>query len=177
MVFATFIEEFSRYVQDLSLSKYPFIIAGDFNIQMNNRPHSYTKRFVKLCKEHNLSLDNIPGSKTHIAGNTIDFLICDDVANSLTVECIVDLDAPNISHHYPVIYKMKAALNCRSLAVEKPRRNFRNFSLSNLKDNLNNNLADLLSCDSFESKVQIFQNHLKTCYDNHVPLKSSKILH
>ena len=177
VVFATFIDEISRYLQDLSLSKYPFIIAGDFNIQMNNRGHSYTKRFMKLCKDQNVCLNNIQDQKTHRAGNTIDFLICDNIADSIIVECTVDEHAPNISHHFPVIYKIQAVFNCRLTYVQRPRRSYRNFKLSDFKDDLQNKLAGLSSCDSFESKVKTFQSHLKACYDDHIPLKSSSIIY
>ena len=64
-------------MQNLALSKYPFIIGGDFNVQMNNAGHSYTKRFKRLCGELNLSLTNIPATRTHVAGNTTDFIVCD----------------------------------------------------------------------------------------------------
>ena len=175
-VFASFIDDFSSFVCDLSLSKYPFVIAGDFNIHMNDPRHSYTKRFNRLCKEKNLSLSHVPEVKTHIAGNTIDFLICDAVASSLIIECSVDMDAPkNISHHYPVIYTLKAALNNRSLATSVPRHNFRNFNCEHFKDDLSDNLTSLQSCHSFENKVNTFQEVLKHCYNKHAPLQQSKI--
>ena len=175
--FATFIDEFSSFVCDLSLSKYPFIIAGDFNIHMNDSRHSYTKRFTKLCKEQNLSLKNVPTVKTHIAGNTIDFLLCDANTDSLVIECFVDMDAPYISHHYPIIYSIKTSFKCRSLAVTSPKRTFRNFNLEDFKNDLSYSLSDLHTHASFKDKVENFQQHLKNCYDKHAPLQVSKILH
>ena len=176
--FSVFLEEFSRFVQNLALSKYPFIIGGDFNVQMNNAGHSYTKRFKRLCGELNLSLTNIPATRTHVAGNTIDFIVCDSNVDSLVLDCSVDFDAPNnISHHYPVVYTLKTALNCRSIAPSKPKRNFLNFDLENLKNDLSYHLNDLQNFTSFENKIDCFQKHLKTCYDKHVPLRLSKIHH
>ena len=175
VVFSTFIKEFSGYLQNLSLSKYSFVVAGDFNIHMNNLDHSYTKRFTKLCREHNLCLENIPDSQTHKAGNTIDFLVCDDIANSLIIECLVDLHAPNISDHFPVLYKMKASLALRRQEIQKPRRSFRNFSLANMKTGLKESLAELPSCSTFMEKVEKFQISLKTNYDRHLPLKTTPI--
>ena len=174
--FASFIDEFSAFVCDLYLSKYPFVIAGDFNVHMNDARHSYTKRFNRLCKEHNLSLSHVPLEKTHKDGNTIDFLVCDAVASSLIIECSVDMDAPNnISHHYPVIYTLKAALINRSLAANNLRHNFRNFNCENFKSDLSVKLASLQFCTSFENKVKSFQEILKECYDKHAPLQLSKI--
>ena len=132
---------------------------------------------MKLCKDQTVCLNNIPDQKTHRAGNTIDFLICDNIADSIIVECTVDEHAPNISHHFPVIYKIQAVFNCRSTHVQRPRRSYRNFELSDFKDDLQNKLAGLSSCDSFESKVKTFQSHLKACYDDHIPLKSSSIIY
>ena len=158
-VFSTFLDEFCNFVQDLILSKYSFIIGGDLNVQMNNAHHSYTKRFRKICKELNLNLANVPSSKTHIAGNTLDFIVSDVHVASMVESCIVDVDAPsNISHHFPVIYSMKSSLQCRTLANKGPRRNFRNFSLSAMKEDLSESLSILPeSCDSFETKVATFQ--------------------
>ena len=177
VVFSTFIEQFSKFVQNLILSKYPFVIGGDFNIHMNNANHSYTKRFLKLCENHNLNLSHVPKVKTHKAGNTIDFLVCDNTASSLVIECTVDYDAPNISHHFPVVYSLKAALQCRSVAVTKPKRSFLNFDVDKFKLELSKSLEDLQLCDSFQSKYNTFQEKLKISYDKHVPLRVSKICH
>ena len=174
--FATFIEEFSSFICDLSLSKYPFLIAGDFNIHMNDSRHSYTKRFTRLCKEQNLSISHIPDVKTHKAGNTLDFLICDEVTSALVGKCTVDFDAPNnISHHFPVTYTLKVVSPCRSLAVSRPSHNFRNFNNDNFKRDLTLNLTGLQACSSFEDKVNVFQRNLKECFDKHAPIKETKI--
>ena len=145
---------------------------------MNDPDHSYTKRFLRLCNSHNLNLSHVPKVKTHIAGNTIDFLVCDNTASSLVVEFKVDYDAPaDISHHFPVVYTLRVALQCRSVAVEKPKRNFRNFKLDDFKSDLSKSLEDLHLCDTFKSKYNTFQAKLQFCYDEHAPQYVSKICH
>ena len=176
--FSVFVTEFSSFVQSLALSKYPFIIAGDFNIHMNDTEHSYTRRFTKLCNEQNLSLNNVPQTKTHKDGNTIDFIVCDAKADSLVVEYCVDFDAPNnISHHYPVVYSLKTIFDCRSPATCVPKRNYRTFDIESFKADLTVNLCSMHQFTTFENKVKHFQNELRTCYDKHVPLYNSKIQH
>ena len=178
VVFSTFIEQFSKFVQNLILSKYPFVIGGDFNIHMNDPDHSYTRRFLKLCNDHNLNLSNVPKVKTHIAGNTIDFLVSDNAASSLIIESTVDYDAPpNISHHFPVIYTLKADFQCRSVAAIKPKRSFINFNVDDFKLELSKSLEDLYLCNTFEGKYKTFQEKMQICYDKHVPLRVSKICH
>ena len=175
--FSVFVTEFSSFVQNLTLSKYPFIIGGDFNIQMNHPEHSYTRRFTNLCKEQNLSLNNVPKTKTHKDGNTIEFIVCDAKADSLVVECFVDYDAPIISHHYPIIYSLKTVFDIRPLATSVPKRNYRTFDKEAFKHDLTVNLSGMQDCTTFESKVELFQSRLHKCYDKHVPLYESKIHH
>ena len=176
--FSTFIQEFSTFVSELILSKYQFIIGGDFNTHMNHPNHSYTKRFSKLCRELNLNLSNVPVSATHIAGNTIDFIVTDDVTATMVTKCSVDLNVPSsISHHYPVLYTLHATLQCRSIAISKPTRNFHNFNIKSFKDELAMSLTDITLYTSFEDKLSCFQNTLRDCYDKHVPLVQSKIKH
>ena len=174
--FSIFLNEFTKFVQDMVLSKYPFVIAGDFNIQMNNADHSYTKRFTKFCQTHNLNLSNVPSSKTHVAGNTIVFLLSDSIASSLITECSVDYDAPGgISHHYPVAYTFKTTLQCRQLAVSRAKHSFINFIIDDFKIDLSKSLKDMQFCSTFESKLNTFQEHLHTCYNNHAPLHVTNI--
>ena len=178
VTFSIFIDEFSKFVQDLTLSKYPFIIGGDYNIHMNDPEHSYTRRFKRMCSSHNLNLSNVPSSKTHKDGNTIDFLVSDDNASCLITDCSVDYDAPNISHHFPVIYTVKTTLQCRSVAIKKPKRRFLHFDIDHFKADLSKSLEDnMYLCHSFEDKFNMFQEKLQICYDMHAPLHLTSIRH
>ena len=177
VVFSTFIDEFTKFVDELTLSKYPYIIAGDYNIHMNDTRHSYTKRFLKMCRERNLDIDNVPSSKTHIAGNTLDFLVCDSFASSLITGHSIDTNSPKISHQYPVIYSFCSSLNTRTLAEQKPTRKYLNFNLDNFKQDLSVSLAELSSYTSFPEKYQFYQEKLGAVFDHHVPLTVSKIRH
>ena len=151
--FSIFLDEFSKFVQTLTMSKHPFAIGGDFNIHMNEPEHSYTRRFMRLCCSHNLNLSNVPNTKTHIAGNTLDFMLCDDIASTLISDCSVDFDAPNISHHYPVIYTFKTTLQCRTVASMQPKRRFLNFNENSFETDLSESLEGMHLCNAFESKV------------------------
>ena len=82
---------------------------------INKRDYSYTRCFKRLCSSHNLNLSNVPNSKTHKDGNTLDFLVCDDTASCLITHCSVDYDAPNISHHFPSFILLKLSWNAAQL--------------------------------------------------------------
>ena len=176
--FSIFIHEFSSLVSDLTLSKYSYLIGGDFNIQMNNPGHSYTTRFNKLCNEYNICLKNVPTGKTHRAGNTVDFLISDNAASSMILDTSVDINAPSfVSHHYPVLYTLDSIMQCRVLATHKPTRKLSNFKLDAFKEDLSKSLVNMSNHTSFQAKVDLFQNNLALCFDKHAPLTMSKISH
>ena len=178
VVFSTFIDEFFNLVNELTISKYPFIVGGDFNIHMNETGHSYTKRFSKLCRELNLDLSNVPSSKTHIAGNILDFIVSDHCVSSKITDTLVDEDAPSsISHHFPILYKLNSSLQCRALAAKRTTRNFLHFKLDDFKQDLSASLADLNNHHSFEEKYSCFQNHLATNFNKHAPMVNAKINH
>ena len=176
VVFSTFIDEFSSFLQDILLSKYSFVIGGDFNIHMNEFNHSYTKRFHKMCKEFDINLSNVTSSRTHIAGNVIDFIVSDSLFASKVQNIHIDEDAPSISHHYPITYIVDSCLQSRKLAEQTSRRSFRNFEMDNLKNDLSESLKELNTKTSFLDKVTCFQHKLQVCYDSHAPIKVSNII-
>ena len=166
VVFSTFIEEFTKFIDEIMLSKFPFVIAGDFNIHMNDSRHSYTKRFLKTCSERNLNTNDVPSSKTHIAGNTLDFLISDVHASSIISQYFVDTNGPsNMSHHYPLIYSMSSSFNTRTLAERKPTRKFLNFRLDDFKKDLSSSFVAMSSYTSFLEKYLFFQETLASTLD------------
>ena len=72
---ASFLEEFSEYLSELSTRTGTPFIMGDFNFQMHDMTNFYAKKLMLLLDS--MGFDQlVPGTPTHICGGTLDLVIC-----------------------------------------------------------------------------------------------------
>ena len=70
---ASFIQEFTEFLERVSLYTTPIVIMGDFNIHMDNASDCYTKQFHHCLKTFDL-IQNVT-TKTHTGGHILDLII------------------------------------------------------------------------------------------------------
>ena len=100
--FTRFLSEFRNLLITLSSMNLQSVIAGDFNIWLNDLTNADTQAFLRLLSEYNLTAMAADGP-THRDGNTLDFLT---VFQSFA--CKINMfyvdNSVDDSDHYPVFF-------------------------------------------------------------------------
>ena len=103
---STFLDEFSSYLESVVICSEPLIIAGDFNIHMDNPSDS--KHFSELLES--ISLTQHVHQPTHVVGHTLDLIItrssdhilCSDpttdqlFSDHFSISCLLSLLKPHL---------------------------------------------------------------------------------
>lgn len=102
VTFDTFLKEFEEFLKD-ALKKYTsLVIAGDFNIHVDNQGKTDVKRFQALLEDFGLVQHvNVP---THQAGHTLDLVI----SRNFNIFGL-DVRNNNISDHFTIYFMGKPA--------------------------------------------------------------------
>lgn len=69
----TFIEEFSSYLESITITPNKLLIGSDSNIHVNDESDMTTKAFLDLLQ--NYDLINRVRQPTHVGGHTLDLII------------------------------------------------------------------------------------------------------
>ena len=88
--FATFLDEFSSYLESLITSPHEVLILGDFNLHYDDTAHHQTNRFKSLLM--GFSLKQHVSEATHKCGHILDLVISrenDLVLNSSVKDCLI----------------------------------------------------------------------------------------
>ena len=73
-----FVDSFVKLIGDLRVKHKNLIIAGDFNIHVNNSEDLQANDFLDTIES--LGLKNFVLSPTHVKGNTLDLIIGDEIS-------------------------------------------------------------------------------------------------
>ena len=130
---AMFLEEFSRFCEQLTLDGRPLIICGDFNYHIDNSSNSEARQFIDLLESANL-FQHVSGS-THRRGHTLDLIDNEEKDESLIKE--VEILHDTYSDHRVVTCKLNFAKPPRSKILVTCRNN-KTFDSDRLRLDLTN---------------------------------------
>lgn len=125
--FPLFVSEFRDLLVSLNAIRFPCVIAGDFNVHVNDSHDSNASSFKTLLFENNFTL-SAPTRPTHCFGNTLDFIITPNIflprLHSIRVDDSIPID---ISDHFPVFFSV---INSRrpSIAPQSKSWSFRRIN-------------------------------------------------
>ena len=165
-----FISEFDDFLERMCMSS-KLLIAGDFNIHMDNTCNYYVKRFSEILNQYGLR--QFVHGPTHTAGHTIDLILareCDNLVKS-TSTC-----DNGISDHSLVLCRMYMSQKCSSFSTCQIVRNWKAFNCEHFETDLSFSKIcdanDLNSASSLSVLVQSYNDILSALLDKHAPLKT-----
>ena len=143
--------EVKRHLNSISRSKTikKHIIVGDFNLSKTSWPDGNTacsieKGFIDLFND--LGLEQLISVPTHIAGNTLDILLCNQPHILSNIE-VMARDSICSSPHFSIKFKVK--LNCKRLKpIKRKIYNFRKADSKAINHDLSNIPWDSILIDN-----------------------------
>ena len=176
-----FLDEFSQFITFLFSRSHPFLICGDFNIRWNLPESTKTSQFCDIIKEYGLH-PFAPESRTHIKGNTLDFILADELASPLIDGISVDLlSDPTVSDHHPLTFNFLFTRNDSSKPLlNTAKRNFKSVDTDIFKMDISTSLNKSFNDTSLQSFADLYQNYsscVSKCVEDHAPLVLSKTSH
>ena len=172
--FPLFVSEFRSLLVALNSIRFPCVIAGDFNIHVNDNQDSNASTFKTLLFENNFTMfaSDFP---TRRFGNTLDFIITPDSFCSRLNSIKVDDSIPtDISDHFPVFFSIVDS--CRSSIAPQLRsrsyRHIRSVDSVLLSSALEDALSPLLTKDyvHFVDYLSDFRQCSKDVLDDLAPV-------
>ena len=180
--FDSFLNEFSNFISELTLTGYSFVIARDFNIHMNKDNESETKKFNDLLCELDVS-SHIPQNSTgtHNDGNTIDFILSDSsFSQYVTIQSCEQV--VGAGDHFPINFKINIGLEkCSGKKEPISFRNIKDINKISFQEDLTAALSetggnpDIMLETSFETALQMFNQCSKEVLDLHAPIQTKMI--
>ena len=171
--FPRFLSEFRNLLISLSSINLQSVIAGDFNIWLNDLTNVNTQSFLRLLSEYNLTAMAADGP-THRDGNTLDFLtVFQSFACKINM-CHVD-DSVEDSDHYPVFFNIESEpFRPANVSVQQiPFRRWNTLHGEEFGSILQNSLTPLLekSYNSFSEGLSDYRSTIASAVDLSAPLQ------
>ena len=165
----TFTEDLSSLLDKFLLRHQRLLIAGDFNVHVNETSSNETQLLHSVLNGYSL-VQNV-NFKTHMKGNTLDLIITRDSENLLTSEPFPDT---YISDHVSIVCNLAVKLDMPKSEVISSR-NFKNVDIDAINQDILN--SDLMKNPSNEldSLVSQYNNTLTEICNSHAPTKTKKV--
>ena len=165
-----FHEEFSDFL-DAFVAKDKYILIGDINIHFNNKSDSNTKKLLDTLDSRNLKQwIDVP---THIAGNTLDWLIshvnADTYVKSINVkDCL-------ISDHFVV--SILTELDKQKFDKKYIEcRNLKGIDIEKFNDDLLNSELLIQPPDDLNTLANLYDKTVSELINKHAPLKRKLVV-
>ena len=161
-----FREKFISLLEDIDANNSDFIVAGDFNIHMDN-PHSPdTQNFTQILAD--FGLRSHTSGPTHIGGHTLDLVITRQDS-----DLIKNVDTDDIiSDHLMLCF----TLSLRQKEVEQKttmRRSFKNFDVDAFDAELKESELCTTPADDIDDLVTQYNETLSLLLDKYAPVATS----
>ena len=159
-----FVSEFSTLLETAVPSPGHLLIAGDFNLHLEDVSSIDAVKFADLL--HCTGLQQHVHGPTHSKGHTLDLLITrstDQILHSIRTE-----DSLN-SDHSLVIFGMRIQ-RPRNKKITTARRDLRNINIAQLQDNLANSFANYPADMNAERLLELYQDTVTNILDTAAPL-------
>ena len=165
-----FLQEFGDVLGEISSVPGNLIIAGDFNIHVDNSKREGVTEFAQILDQHELE-QNVVGV-THKRGHTLDLVITRQGEDTVRDVHIVNR---HISDHYLIDFNIFSCHHLsRNMDGEIFRRNFRDIDISTLKNYLMVNINKETDSDA-DTIIESYMNAVETTLDELCPKKRRKL--
>ncbi|XP_071804816.1 uncharacterized protein [Asterias amurensis] len=171
--FTAFLEEFSLLVESAVINPMPLIIAGDFNVHVDNANDRDANTFKELL--YGSGLQQHVDTATHKKGHTLD----------LFITRLADLHTPmwsdlNIIDGTSSHFAITARLHLKRPSNTKkaiPSRNICNIQLANFCDDIEplNDIVNAGKNHKSSAQVEQYNGILSRALDKHAPVKQRSI--
>ncbi len=163
---ATFLREFSEYLETALLLPGSLLITGDFNLHVDNSEDSDAANFLQILDS--CGLKQHIHEPTHREGHTLDLIITREDENVLYSAPIVDF---MISDHLSVLAKLHVPKP--PLAVKQVTfRKLKTIDVDAFSRDLANSNLVVSPPEDLDSLVSEYNRTLQTLLDKHAPEKT-----
>ena len=165
-----FVEDFTRFMDGLSLSSSSPLIMGDFNYHVDDKDNTNTSSFLRSLDELNL-IQHVP-KPTHEQGHILD-LVLSRPGDLGVLDIHTDCSVP--SDHETVLFKIPMHRFSFSFTKSFTRRKLKSIPINVFKqDILSSELNRTVNTDLNEG-VGLYDKVLLKLLDKHAPKKSMTI--
>jgi exonuclease III len=169
-----FVCEFEDYLEELVTKPGVPIMAGDFNMRINNPEERYARAFQQCLEDVNLS-QHVPMVPTHRRGGTLDLIIVpegiDDKVSNVNVH-----DHGTESDHFLVECKLNFTPVHKAKFKELLYRKFADIDVDLFKEDLKSStITDKESFQSLDEVCDRLYNTLMTTMEKHCPIIKKKV--
>ena len=166
---ASFLDEFSTLLSDLITSPSEVLIAGDFNIHVDDPSASYSSPFLTLLES--FGLHQHIKSPTHECNHTLDLLITRSESKLVSQHYIID---PILSDHYAIFAKLSIKTTPFSQHCIKTFRSLHKIDVAKFSKDLFLSPLHTSAPENLSDYFELFKSTLSSLLDMHAPLKSVK---
>ena len=171
--FSTFLTEFGQMVTPLLIENSSRILClGDFNIHVDQESDLQAKVFNSLLSEIGL-LQHVC-FPTHEKGHTLDLVLTDVRHPPLIREPGPTLQGYVQSDHYPLCFDITCPKPHKPSKIIQFRK-WSNLDLEHFKSKLSSSLADSTATSDVNTMVDVYNQTLKSCLDDLLPIRSKTI--
>ena len=165
-----FCEDFDDYLNNIMKKHGKILIAGDFNIHLEDANHPDTVRFLSVINQH--SLKQHVNEPTHIGGGTIDLVLTRDLINErLDIGDIQVFITNSSSDHFLIKFPCRFI---HSKITEKRKvsgRKVGDINLENFKhDLMTSDLNDSNKFINVDHATNLYNCELSRLLNKHAPL-------
>ena len=162
-----FLDELSSFLEGLVLAPSALLVAGDFNLHMDDQEDDDARRFLQVLELFDLT--QYVSHSTHKYGNTPDLIIT-RANDDLVGKCFVH--DPLISDHLPFHVSLRLA----KLPPERRTMSYRRIRAIDFhelcRDLENSSLVRDAETSDLSDFVNKYNNTLKSLLDTYAPLRS-----
>ena len=167
---STFLDEFSKYLESIVLSKAPICICGDFNIHIDDNTNTDATSFKDLLES--MCLFQHVKQPTHLMGHILDLIITRKSDEVVTGQPTTDRF---ISDHCSILCDLQTSSTPpRSRYVSS--RKLKSIDLTSFKNDIAQSaLVSSRTGSDSNGLAELYHNSLSVIIDRHAPITSRKI--
>ena len=165
----TFYDDFSDMLERLSTFSAPLMIAGDFNIHVDDETDVHAGKLTDLLACH--SLRQHVAYPTHAQGHTLDLVITRDDQSI----ALLPVDPPLLSDHSFVVADCDHAPPSTTSTSFRPVRNWRALDVDAFAADLQSSELLATPIIDVESGIDSYNTTLRSLLDKHAPVELKRI--
>ena len=173
---ASFLEEFSEYLADLSTRTGTPFIMGDFNFQVQDPHNFYAKKLLLLLDSMDYE-QLVPSAPTHTRGGTFDLVICQSEHQS-KVQSMRIFPEGTTSDHFLVLTELGVGTDDRDYKSRLQVSTYRDFKAVSpdifRRALYQQDLERLEISDSPDEALSVYDEVMKSLVEGVFPLKRVK---
>ena len=171
-----FCTDFDEYLSQLNEKRGKLLIAGDFNIHLEDEDHPDTIKFISVLNQNGLQ-QNV-NQPTHDQGGIIDLILTRkaEIADGVSIADVRAIPTNTASDHFFILSKCQFSHTKKTNRRVISARNIKNINIDNFRsDILQSELNDSDHFKCAENAVVLYNEVLLKVLDLHAPLREFTI--